>query len=327
VGEVWKRGYGDGTQLTWLYLALVRAAGFEAYGCWISNRAQYFFNPKTEQADKLNSNAVLVRLNGKNLYFDPGTAFAPFGMLDWAETATAGLKLDKDGGAWIKTEVPAPSQSQLLRTARLKISEAGDLEGTLTVTYTGLQAMGLRREMLDADDIERKTFLEDEAKRYVPVASELQLKNKGDWGATEAPLVAEFEMKVSAWASIAGQRVVFPVGLFGAGEKHVFDRTVRVHPIYTAYPYENIDDITLELPPEWRVESAPEKQSIDEHIVRYGFHVDDRQGTVHLVRNLSVDFTLLDSDYYQALRTFFQKVKTGDDQAIVLLRSPEPGSR
>ncbi len=30
--DVWKSGYGSGDELTWLFLALVRAAGFEAYG-------------------------------------------------------------------------------------------------------------------------------------------------------------------------------------------------------------------------------------------------------------------------------------------------------
>jgi len=28
VEDVWKRGYGNGIQLTWLFLGLVRAAGF-----------------------------------------------------------------------------------------------------------------------------------------------------------------------------------------------------------------------------------------------------------------------------------------------------------
>src|SRR5205807_5743185 len=86
VEEVWKRGYGTGIQLTWLYLGLVRAAGLEAYGCWVSSRKQYFFNPNTMQSSKLNANVVLVKLDGKDLYFDPGAAFTPFGLLTWSET-------------------------------------------------------------------------------------------------------------------------------------------------------------------------------------------------------------------------------------------------
>jgi hypothetical protein len=32
---------------------------------------------------KLNANVVLVKLNGQDLYLDPGAAFTPFGMLTW----------------------------------------------------------------------------------------------------------------------------------------------------------------------------------------------------------------------------------------------------
>src|SRR5216684_39413 len=61
VEEIWKRGYGSGTHLTWLFLGLVRAAGFEAYGCWVSSRSAYFFSPVTMQSSQLNANVVLVK--------------------------------------------------------------------------------------------------------------------------------------------------------------------------------------------------------------------------------------------------------------------------
>ena len=44
VEDVWKRGYGNRTQLNWLFLGLARAAGFEAYGCWVSDRKEYIFH-------------------------------------------------------------------------------------------------------------------------------------------------------------------------------------------------------------------------------------------------------------------------------------------
>src|SRR5579863_7899010 len=140
VEEIWKRGYGDGQQLTWLYLALVRAAGFEAYGCWVSGRSNYFFETTTMQGRKLDANVVLVKLNGKDLYFDPGAAFTPFGMLTWPEAGVTGLCLDKDG-TWVGTALPESSASRIERVAKLRLTDAGNLEGKLTVTYTGLEAM------------------------------------------------------------------------------------------------------------------------------------------------------------------------------------------
>ena len=81
VEDLWKRGYGDSLQINWLFLALARAAGFEAYSVFISPRSEYFFKPQVMNPFQLNGDVVLVKLNGKEVYCDPATAFAPFGLL------------------------------------------------------------------------------------------------------------------------------------------------------------------------------------------------------------------------------------------------------
>ena len=177
VEEIWKRGYGSGVQLTWLFLGLARAAGFEAYGCWVSSRREYFFTPNTMESAKLNANVVLVKLNGKDLYLDPGGPFTPFGLLEWSETGVPGLRLDSDGGTWIKTTLPEASESQIEHVARLKLSDSGDLEGKLTLTYTGLEAMYHRLEERHADDVARKKFLEQRVTSQIGVPAEAELTN------------------------------------------------------------------------------------------------------------------------------------------------------
>jgi len=322
VEDIWKRGYGTGVQLTWLYLALVRAAGFEAYGAWVSSRREYFFSPKTMQSEKLNANVVLVKLNGKDLYFDPGAAFTPFGLLTWSETGTPGLRLDKDGGSWIMTTLPPSSDSRIERNAKLKLSNVGDLEGTVTITYTGLEAMYRRLDLRNSDEVSRKNFLEDELKEQVPVAIELDLTNKPDWTSSETPLVAEFHLRVPGWVAGAGKRAVMPVGLFTAAEKRLFEHANRVQPIYFEYPFEKLDDVSIELPSGWQVASMPPAKNQDGHIVSYTLKAEDDKGVLHVARKLNVDFLFLETKYYGALRTFFQVVRTGDEEQIVL----QPGA-
>ena len=58
VEEVWKRGYASGNDLTWLFLGLVRAAGFEAYAVFVSDRQNYFFSPATMDRTRLDANVV-----------------------------------------------------------------------------------------------------------------------------------------------------------------------------------------------------------------------------------------------------------------------------
>lgn len=318
VAEVWKRGYGNGVQLTWLFLALARAAGFEAYGCWVSGRNEYFFTPVTMQGEKLNANVVLVKLNGKDLYLDPGGAFTPFGLLEWYETGVSGLKLDRDGGSWIVTTLPLPSESRIEKVAKLTLSDTGELEGQLTITYTGLEAASRRIQERHSDDVARKKYLEDSAISEIAAAGEAELTNKPDWANSETPLLAEFKLKVPGWISNAGSRAMIPAAMFTAGERTTFEHTNRVHPIYFQFPHEKVDDITIQLPPGWRVSSIPKSQEKDAHVINYRMKVEADPSSLHLTRKVSIDIMMLQAKYYPALRDFFEIVRTGDGEQIML---------
>ena len=108
------------------------------------------------------------------------------------------------------------------------------------------------------------------------------------------------------------------LGLFSASEKHVFDHTNRVHPIYFKYPFQKLDDVTIDLSPGWSVSSLPLEQSIDKHAVSYALKASQQGSTLHWSRILNVDIMLLDQKYYTALRNFFQAVKAGDEEQAVL---------
>src|SRR5260370_621913 len=197
---------------------------------------------------KLDGDVVLVKLNGKEVYCDPATAFAPFGLLSWPETGVTGLRLDKEGGSWVNTTLPPSSDSRVERKADIKLTETGSLEGKLTVTFTGLEALWRRIEERNEDDAYRKKFLEDEVKEYAPVGVDVELTNQPDWKSSSDRLIAEFDLKIPGWVSNAGHRDLVPVGLFGRTERRVFERETRVHPIYFSFPAQKVDQVTIQLP-------------------------------------------------------------------------------
>jgi hypothetical protein len=318
VEDLWKRGYGNGRQINWLFLAMARAAGFEAYSVYISPRSENFFKPQMMNPNELNGDVVLVKLNGKEVYCDPATAFAPFGLLSWPETAVKGLRLDKEGGSWVTTTLPPSSDSRIERKADLKLTETGSLEGKLTVTFSGLEALWRRIEERNEDAANRKKFLEDQVKEYIPVGIELDLTNQPDWGGSTPTLVAEFELKVPGWVSGAGRRALVPVGLFSAPEKHAFEHANRVHAIYFSYPSAKIDDVTIDLPLGWQVNSLPPVQDLDAKAALYSLKAENNKGALHLTRRLNMDLLMVEAKLYPSLRNFFQVVRTGDEQQIVL---------
>ncbi|NDQ58616.1 MAG: DUF3857 domain-containing protein [Acidipila sp.] len=318
VEDLWKHGMGSGGQITWLYLALVRAAGFEAYPVLVSSRNKYFFKPNLLNPSQLNSNVMVIKLNGKDIFCDPGTSFVPYGLLPWAEAGVAGLQLDKDGGSWVTTTFPPSAASRIERKANFKLTEVGDLEGALTVTFTGLEALGRRIEERNQDETTRKTFLEDLVKESIPAGINVELINKPDWGSSAAPLIAEFNLKIPGWASGAGRRALLPVGFFSSTEKHLFEHASRVYPVYFEFPFQKLDEVTIQPPLGWRVANLPPVLDVNARVVTYKLKVENKEGNLHVERALSIDFLQLDVKAYPALRDFFQGVKTGDDQQIIL---------
>jgi len=322
VEDVWKAGYANGSYINYLFIALCRAAGFEAYSVLVSRRDSYFFEPGMMNPGQLNDNVVLVKADGKEFYLDPGTEFTPFGLLPWAETSVKGLKLDKDGGTWVQTPLPDSSASRITRVADLRMDDRGGLQGKLTVTYTGLEALRRRLEERNEDDADKKKSLEDGIKDCVPVVSEVDLASQPDWKASSDSLVAVFDFKTEGWASPAGRQALIPVGLFGAPEKHLFEHSNRVHPIYFEYPTEVRDDITINMPLNWLVKALPAEQNQNSKVIVYTMKVEDQKGTEHISRVLKLDILHLDVKYYGALRNFYQGVKSGDEEQIVV----QPGA-
>ena len=322
VEEVWRQGRGDGAQLTWLYLALVKAAGIEAYPVDASARNEYLFLPQLMYASQLNANVVLLKLNGKEVFCDPGTAFAPFGILPWSETGVMGLKLDKDGGSWVTTTMPLSSESMTTRKADLKMNEDGSLSGTVEVTFSGLEALSRRLEMRNEDDASRKKFLEDQLREYVPVGIEVELKNKPAWASSAPTLVAVYDLKVPGWVSAAGHRGLMQAGLFSATEKQVFEHANRVHPVYFEFPFEKRDELTIQLPLSWQVSSLPKPIDQDKQAVAYTMKVENDKGTLRLTRTLKSDMVFLQPKFYPTVRAFYQMVRNGDEQQILL----QPGA-
>jgi len=318
VEDVWKRGYGDGRQITWLFLGMARAAGFEASPILVSRRNMTFFNNNVMNPRELDDNVVQLSLNGKEMYFDPGTAFTPYGMLPWWETMAPGLKLSKDGGTWVEAPLAESNATKIERKAELKLDNEGTLEGKLTVTYSGNEAQALRMDERSEDDTGRKKLLEDMVKETVPVGIDVELVRQPDWKSSSPTLVTEYTLKVPGWVSGAGKRALLPVGLFSAPEKGLFENANRTHMVYFHYPFQKVDDVTIELPLGWKVGSLAKPVDNDAKAAVYTMMVEEKNGTLHLSRLLRSELMMVPKENYVALRQFFQGVRTGDEEQVVL---------
>jgi Domain of Unknown Function with PDB structure (DUF3857) len=318
VEELLNGGYGNKKQIDWLFLGLARTAGFQAYPVLLSNRKRYFFKKERMNGYQLSFTAVLVKVDGRDKFLDPGGLYAPYGFLPWEETGVPGLRLDTNGGIWLQTGLGDSSNSEIQRTADLQLSEEGTLEGNLRVIYTGQESYARRIDEMSADDQAREKFLEDEVKAWIPTGSEVELTNKPDWTSSAPSLIAEFRLKVPEWVAFSSKHGLLAVGLFTNSEKHIFDHAQRTYPIYFEHPFARTDDLRIRLPAGWQLESLPKPETIDLKAAQYDVAASSADGVVHCRRQLRIEFVLMEQKFYSPLRSFFQTVNSKDQQQIVL---------
>jgi hypothetical protein len=186
------------------------------------------------------------------------------------------------------------------------------------VTFAGHEALWRRHEERNEDEAARKQFLEDEIKADIPSGIVVELVNRPEWTDASPTLVAEFDLKIPGWASIAGQRAVMPVGLFGGQDKRTFQHQTRTHPIYFGFRHQSADDVTIELPANWQVQSSPQPVRENRKVLDYASSSEFKNGSLHLNRQLTVATLLVEAKYYGTMQNFFEIVRTGDEEQVIL---------
>ena len=141
---------------------------------------------------------------------------------------------------------------------------------------------------------------------------------------SETPLVAEFELRVPGWAASAGNRSLMPVGLFGGSEKHMFEHSARVHPLYFTFPYQHTDEVAIELPPGWQVSSVPKARTADIKVATYNSSAQTTGSTLTMKRELALNTVIVQQKFYSQVRDFYQAVRAGDEDQIVITPGAPP---
>ena len=319
VEDVLKSGYGHFAQINGLFAALARAAGFDTYVVQIAGRDESIFNPNLLDWNQLDHQVVMVRSGSKDLYLDPSNPYCPFGFLSWEAAGVQGVLLQKSGGVLVKTPEPESANTVTERKAELQLSPDGTLKGQVHVSFTGQEALKRRLEALEKDDAGRRKGLEEEIKEWFPKAADVKLTMVRGWEEPEEPLRAEFTLEVRNLAVSAGRRLLLPQGILQTSKKHRFKQSKRIHPVYFKYPYQEADEVTVQLPTGYRVEGMPAPRKNDTILFgSYEISCENQAGILRLKRRLVVDSMFFPLEYYSALRTAFAMVTAGDEQQVVL---------
>ncbi|MBZ5537097.1 MAG: DUF3857 domain-containing protein [Acidobacteriia bacterium] len=318
VEDVLKRGYASANEINLLFVAFARAAGFKSSPVLLVPRDHGMFQLEEPDPSQLSAMVAWVEAGSKEYYLDPATLYCPFDLLPWIETGAIGIRVEKEGGVIVTTPGPKSSEALTIRSASLRLDSEGGLNGELHISFKGQEALEKRIEYRESDEIARRKGLEDEVKGWLPAGAKVDLKNVKHWGQANEPLDAEFSLQAPNLTTSAGRRSLLPLAIFARKDQLSFRNAKRVQSVYLEYPYQELDEITLQLPASQVVETLPETRMQNSAFGNYEISYQKNAGTVSLHRKMVMDGILFKVEYYGALRRFFDNVRMGDEGQIVL---------
>ena len=324
VEDVLKHGYATGREVNYTFVALARAAGFSASEVFVANRGKVFFLPEKIDPSQLTADIVWVHAGTQDYYLDPASSAFPFGSLPWFETDTRGVRCSKTGGELVTIPASPPSQATIARTVELEIDSGGQATGTLRVEYTGQSAASRRARYRTKDQAGRRQSLGLEIQRWLPAGSTFEVTAIANWDDIDFPLLVDGTAKVPGFGTPNGRDMHVPASLFQTSQAVAFRADKRLYPIYFDYPFEEIDDVKLHVPAEYKIETVPpasEVKQAEPGMLSYEISATQQGDAVEVKRMFILDGSLFPVASYTALQNFFNAMKTDDDAQIVVRRA------
>jgi hypothetical protein len=211
---------------------------------------------------QLNAEIAVVRLGGQDVFLAPGTPMAPFGTLPWNETVVSGPAPQRLGRRVGDDAAPSRHPRHAWSARRqLRLTPDEGLEGTVTFTFTGLDALARRLEERNEDETERRRALEDEVKAdMTDGGSEVTLTEYAGLVRRRCAAGRDFRGQ-GAWMGAHGR-----LARTGSrrhirrGESACF-RACDAHymPCISTFLHQLEDEVSVDLPPGWTVSSVPRR--------------------------------------------------------------------
>jgi transglutaminase superfamily protein len=319
-----KQGYGASRDIDLLFASLATAAGFETRLVNLSDRSDMFFDQTLADDYFLDVYDVAVKVGDGWKFIDPSSAYVPFGMLRWQQEGLQALLADPKDPVFVQTPISPAEKSLEKRTAKLRLSEDGTIEGDARIEYTGHMAADKKEDYDEQSPTEREKQFHDALAKRISNAeiTEVKFENVTD---PFKPLVISYKVRVQGYAERTGKRLFLQPGFFEKGATPLFPTSQRKHDIYFYYPWTEEDDVVIELPAGYALDNAerPGDLAFGElgHLkIQLGVTKDER--VLSYKRQFRFTGLLFPKDTYPNLKNAFDTVHKVDNHTITLKQSP-----
>jgi hypothetical protein len=263
---------------------------------------------------------------GRLLIFDPTNPYVPLGYVPSYLQDSHALVAGPEGGVLVSIPLLPPATNRLLRTAKFKLTPAGDLSGEVQELEWGGPAANERETFIQEQPSRRNEILDRFLGNFLSsfTVTSATVRNLEKYDQT---LMLDYKFISPGYASAAGNLLFLRPRVVGdkdTGLLRLFtQQKPRKYPIEFAEATRQDDLFDITLPAGYVVDGLPEPVQVSCDYASYRSETKVADGVLHYKRTLEIKDVLVPTEKLGELRTFLQQVAT-DQEAAAVLRRPAP---
>lgn len=309
-----KRRYGTPREINRLFIAMLRAAGFDARVVELTTRDENFFHKSFADSFQFNSEVTgLVASDGSIKFYDPGTQYCPFGSLAWEKESVSGLLYGRKDSRFVDTSVTQAEQNNEEKMLLIKPFADGRVEVQIDSKMSGLRALELRSEMTGLTREQQRNRVLATAKDHLPTAtineSSVMISD------TLNPLNtvdSSYKFTLPQAAAVTEKRLLLKPALLIRRDENFLSATARVNSLYFHYPWSESECYVIDTPEGYEIEQLPETVDIDIGAARYRASFTRDGNRIIYERKLLVNAISFTARQYPTVKAFFDQALQAD---------------
>jgi hypothetical protein len=309
-----REGTGSNAEINLLLVYLLRLADIQAYPVIMGTRSSGKINRESAMSMELNYLICLADIEGQPYLLDATDKFRPAGMLPYKCLNDSGWVLDKNQGRWIgllRNEKYSTQESY-----DLILTDQGELTGNATVTFSGYDALRLRRLIRNEGE---QGFRDQEFPHDGRVIiSDLHFSGVDS---INAALKITFRVTFGHVLGNAGEVLFFSplISLLG-NYFNPWIKDDRKFPLDLGCPSLDHLNCRIRLPERFTVQEIPGSIRIQmpENDARFLMAIAQTGNSLLISAELSVSRTVFDTHEYPSFREFYTQVNRKCNEMVIL---------
>ena len=330
--EVFAKSYGDCKDKANLMRAMLKVLGITAYPVIIYSGDPTYVREEWASPHQFNHCIIAIKVNdqtqattivthaklGRLLIFDATDDDTPVGGLPEDEQGSLALVVAGDEGALLRMPITPPEANGLDRQIQATLAADGSLTANIRESFLGTSAADSRGEFRRGSRLDFQKLIEGWISRGATAAKVTNLEPK------DVKAEGRFDISVDFSAAGYGQLMqnrllVFKPAIVARREELDFTHPKRKYPVVLG-AHAFTETVRMKLPVGFEVDELPDAVKLETAFGSYKTSYEVKDGELVFSRALAQRASTIPSDQYQAVRSFYEKMRAAELAPVVLAK-------